>query len=108
MSLNDVFGEFPGRPDHPDFALLVDVVLQQDGKTEDKGFDIEEYMAPMIDPPSLTHMAQQRALRTVAMMGRDPRNNPKLVNVIASMYFDGFFTGYHFREKRSESEAPDA
>lgn len=104
MSLNDLFGNFPGRPDHPDFAMLSDVVLRQDAKTEDRSFDTETYIASMIDPPSLAHMATQRAKRMIGILGLNPDNSSPLVAAIAGAYVDAFMTGYHFHIKRLETE----
>jgi hypothetical protein len=104
MSLNDAFGDFPGRPDHPDFAMLSDVVLRQDGKIEDSSFDVETYIESMIDPPALRHMATQRARRMIGLLGLNPDNSARLVAAIAGTYVDAFMTGYHFHIKRLETD----
>lgn len=102
MSLDDVFGPFEGRPQHPDFAKLVDVVLQQDGKTEDADFNFPAFLAEFLDPDSITYMAKQRAMRTVANAGKNPTLNMGLVAMVASAYIDGFTTGYKYRDNKPD------
>lgn len=99
MSLDDVFGPYEGRPQHPDFAKLVDVVLQHDGKTEDRGFDYEGYLGEVIDPASIVHVASQRAQQFLARKGKNPALNAQLVALVSSAYVDGFVTGYRYRDK---------
>lgn len=102
MSLSDIFGEFPGRPEHEDFRVLVDIVLHQDGLTEDRHFDFPAHLATMVDPESLEHMATQRALRVLAGIGRNPANNPTLLAALAGMYLDAFMVGCQFERRRSD------
>jgi hypothetical protein len=99
-SLNDLFGEFPGRPDHEDFAHLADVVLQQDGiAIEDPDLDYGVYLSQFIDPDSLRHMAEQRAKRALNRMGLNPALNAELLFTMAATYMDAFVAGFRFHEK---------
>lgn len=100
MSLNDVFGPFPGRPDHPDFAVLADIVLQQDGRSYDADFDYGSYLGQFIDPASLRHMCQQRAKLIVVGMGKNPALNARLVDSVAASMLDAFMVGYLFHQRR--------
>lgn len=103
MSLNDVFGQFPGRPDHPDFAALADIVLQQDGRSYDADFDFGTYLGQFIDPASLRHMCQQRATMIVARMGKNPDLNARLVEAVAASMLDAFMVGYLFHQRRADA-----
>ena len=100
MSLNDIFGQFPGRPDHPDFARLSEIVLQQDGRSYDPDFDYGEYMARYIDPASIRHMAQQRCQRTLESLGRSPGYEMVLA-AMGAAWLDAFVAGYTFHERKT-------
>jgi hypothetical protein len=104
MTLDDLFGPYPGRPDHPDFARLVDVVLQQDGKTEDRDFDFPAYVATFIDPESLSYMVLQRCMKMMARNGVDPSENREMLAMICAAYHDAFLTGYTFHERKAEQD----
>lgn len=107
MSLNDIFGEFPGRPEHEDFRKLVDIVLAHDGKTEDKDLDFEKFLAGYIDPPSITHMANQRAMRILAHIGKNPQLNAQLVSAMASVFLDAFTLGVEWQKRRDADSNTD-
>jgi hypothetical protein len=96
MSLNDTFGPFPGRPNHPDFAKLANVVLKQDGKTEDADFDFATYIRDFIDADSITHMAQQRASKMMMRNGMNPGLNARVLAMVCAAYMDAFLAGYQF------------
>lgn len=104
MSLDDIFGPFPGRPDHEDFRVLVDIVLAHDGKTEDPNLDFGAYLAAYIDPDSVTHMAQQRAKKILAHIGRNPALNARLVSAMASMFLDAFTIGVDWEKRRNSTD----
>ena len=103
MSLDDVFGPYPGRPQHPDFARLADVVLEQDGKTEDPALDFPAVLASFIDPESITHMAMQRGDRAAAQLGPVPTFD-EVVGLIAATYLDAFMVGYLYHERHGRKE----
>lgn len=105
MSMGDLFGHFPGRPQHPDFAVLSDVVLQHEGNQEDAGFEMGAYIGRFIDEPSLVYMAKQRAARFLALHGKDPTRNAQLVSMIAAAYLDGFITGNLYHERKTEGDS---
>jgi hypothetical protein len=99
MSLNDVFGDFPGRPDHPDFARLSDIVLQQDGRSYDPGFDYAEYLAQFIDPASLRHMARERSKQVAGKMP-ERLTLEDMVAALGAVYLDAFMVGYQFHARK--------
>ena len=78
--------DFPGRPDHPDFWLLSQAVLDQDGQA-DVGQPVDDILARRIDPDSAVYMAMQRALRI------DPASQPQL----AAAWIDGLLIGMAFQ-----------
>lgn len=95
-----LMGDFPGRPNHPDFWVLVDVVLQQDGKTEDPTFDMGAHLATVIDPKSLMYVAEQRSARLV--------NQPMTRNVppevtIGAAWLDAFMAGVMYAKRKAQS-----
>lgn len=100
MSLDDVFGPFPGRPDHEDFRILTDIVLRQDGRSYDTDFDFREHLGQFIDPDSVTHMAEQRAGRLVRMS--TGFENPKLTSMVAAAMIDAFMLGCQFQQRRTD------
>lgn len=101
MSLNDVFGSYPGRPDHPDFAKLADVVLQQDGRSYDADFDFAKYLAEFIDADSLRHMARERS-RRIADGLPTQLTLEDMVAAFSAIYLDAFMVGYQFHAKKAE------
>jgi hypothetical protein len=107
MSLNDVFGHFPDRPDHPDFAKLSDLVLQQDGWSCDENFDYEQLLEQYVDPKSVAHMATQRATKALANTHRDPAVNADLVAALSAIYLDAFVTGYRFHVRTTRTNAKE-
>ena len=78
--------DFPGRPDHPDFWLLSQAVLDQDGQA-DAGQPVDDILARRIDPDSAVYMAMQRALRI------DPASQQQL----AAAWIDGLLIGMAFQ-----------
>lgn len=95
--------DYPNRPSHPDFARIVEVVLELDGGAEGKspgvagGGDsyIEQMISSAIDPDSLSYMATQRALRAhlFGVAGSDP------VLRGSALYLEAFVAGYRFRDR---------
>lgn len=94
MSLNDIFGTFPGRPDHPDMTKLVDIILQQDGKTEDADFDMESHLSSIIDPTSVSFLSLQRAIRIANSV-----SDKALLAKLSTMWIDGFLVGVELAKR---------
>jgi hypothetical protein len=101
--LDDIFGPTPmgPRPTHPDFAQLVDLILQQDGKTEDPNFDMDAHLASIVDPESVSYIALQRAFRMVSLMGMNPIERPEVAVKLASLWIDAFCIGYGLAARTS-------
>jgi hypothetical protein len=101
MSLNDLFGSYPGRPDHPDFAKLSEIVLQQDGRSYDADFDT--HMARFVDPDSLGHMARERSRRIADGLASN-LTMEDMVSAFSALYLDAFMLGYLFHERKVRYE----
>lgn len=85
------------RPDHPDFWLIsqalidVDALSQASGDTEDS----RTIMARYVDPDSGAYAATQRAL---AMVG--PRDKELLAKA-ATLWLDGFMAGIKYQHLKT-------
>lgn len=82
--------DYPGRPDHPDFWLISQALIDQDAQA-DSGQDAEEILAAMIDPDSVTYAALQRA-------GRSSNPGP----AVAAAWLDGFLTGMAVQQLKNK------
>lgn len=95
--VNDVYGRVPGRPSHPDFWRLVEVVQQFDIRMDAERNQrrraelFDHTVNEQVDLESITYMAMQRALR----IATDPRDQAML----AAMYVEAFLVGATFKER---------
>lgn len=99
MSLDDIFGPYPGRPNHPDFRKLVHVVLQHDGKTEDADFSFPKYIGATIDTDSLLHMAKERCRRYAEQLGALPDDLP-VFPIYMAAWLDAFMLGVEYEQAK--------
>lgn len=83
---------FPGRPDHPDFWLISEALIENDAQA-DQGTPFEDMVSRIVNPEVLAYIAAQRARRTM-----DP-----LVGPIAA-WMDGFIAGARYQHKRQEKD----
>lgn len=97
--LGDLFGSFPNRPNHPDFWVLSDVVLQQDGVTEDKDFDFEAHLAKTVNPESLYYLANHRLGATGRQLGI-PHQTMLITGL--GVFIDAFLLGVNYQRKLDE------
>lgn len=97
--------DYPDRPSHPDFARLVDLVLQLDGTvrerpdgsqrspSDDDGIEgVDAIVAGIVDPESLSYMAFQRSLRGT-MLGGEPTLRG------AALYLEAFIMGFRYHQR---------
>ena len=91
--LNDP--RFPGRPTHPDFWRISEVVLQQDGQATEESLPMEEIVKETVDLESLTYFAMQRA-GTMCQQMKLPES---LVPVIGSVWLDAFMAGARYQQR---------
>ncbi len=102
MTDEPFMGDFPDRPTHPDFWKLSDLVLQHDGKTEDRDFDIAAHIAAIIDPESLAYLRRLRVQRALEVNTRSPRpNSPQVMG--ESLWLDAFMLGVAFGRRYGET-----
>jgi hypothetical protein len=102
----DIFGPSPmgPRPTHPDFAIMVDIILQHDGYTEDSSFSMDEHLARFCDPETASYVALQRGFRMAKEMGVNPLERPDLAVRMASIWIDGFMLGHELTTRKAEGE----
>lgn len=105
MSLDDTFGSFPGRPQHPDMTALSEILLAHDAKSYEMGAEgaFAEFLGGFVDPESAVYVASQRAMRSLA--GLSPRaSQHELMAALAASWLDAFMVGYRFHEQ--DGQAP--
>lgn len=91
--LNDP--RFPKRPTHPDFWRMSEVVLQNDGKSDEGNESLEQIVKDTVDPESLAYFAMQRAGKACQNSGLPEA----LVPVLGSVWMDAFMAGAHFQKR---------
>lgn len=86
--------DFPNRPDHPDFWLLSETMVDIDSAADD-GTSADRVLNPMVDSSSVMYAASQRGLRAHRMLsgGR---------TAFAAAWLDGFMVGALYRQRRLE------
>ncbi len=102
-AMNEFFGRHPQRPDHPDFWKISEIILQLDGAIDAAVSDDEkeriwkERTSAVVDIPSVTYMAIQRALR---VLGR-PSNAADVGrhSSVAALAIDSFIAGVLFAQR---------
>ena len=112
MSLNDIWPA-PGRPDHPDFWDLSEIILQftgaieaQQARSPEEQIKVwKEEVEKVVDSDSLLYMALQRALRAVgAETGLDMLVMREQLVQFIQLYCDAFILGYKYWEKKKGKE----
>lgn len=112
MDLTDILGNFPERPNHPDFWRLSSIVLKLDGrmdaaKTEDQKEKVwTSNVARFIDEDSLNYLAMQRAMRVLHVSTRQEliENYDDLIRLTV-IYMEGFQVGAEFSSEPIKGEA---
>lgn len=103
MSRNQLFGNFPERPSHPDFWRISSILLKLDGRmeaatTEDEKEKVwSDNVARWVDGETLNYSAMQRAFRPLGIRTRSDliahQEKAILLNV---MWQEGFQIGAEF------------
>lgn len=96
-NLDDIYGPFPGRPNHPDMQTLSEIVVALDNLTTGDGFDFETFVNEVVNVECLSYLAVQRIMR----LGAAP------TPMLAGFYCDAFMAGAEFGKRRA-TEATDA
>lgn len=95
--LNDP--RFPGRPSHPDFWSLSEILLGMDSEVEETGF--EQMLTVVIDPGSITYMTSNRMATAVAdIVLREGRiTSEGVMTLMQAMWLEGFIAGNRYNAK---------
>jgi hypothetical protein len=107
-AMDEFFGEAEGRPNHPDFWKLAEILLGIDGYIHeqqeagrDKLEDVEKYLREFVDPESLRYVAQQRIFRALGISNEFVAlMREKEIVQHSSAWVDGFVVGVKFRESK--------
>jgi hypothetical protein len=91
--LNDP--RFPGRPTHPDFWRISEVVLQNDGDSTEGSKSMEEIVKDTVDLESLTYFAMQRGGKAC----QQARLPEALAPVLGSVWMDAFLAGARYQQR---------
>lgn len=104
---------FPGRPDHPDFWLLAQIIQDADAVADNATQPFEDQTGAVVDPESLRYMAMQRAMRGEMFIEslRWVRNLTKqqrdmLTLWVASTWMDGFYMGTRYQLRKQAAGEP--
>lgn len=90
--------QYPGRPTHPDFWVLSQVIRDQDKRAEGHAVPFEELISQVVDVHSVVYMASQRAMRARHLLSTGP-----IEARLMSLWLDAFMAGVAFAEKKNES-----
>ena len=88
---------FPGRPDHPDFWVLSQVIIDQDSRSDNQTIPFGDRIAQVVDPDSLVYMAKQRALRILG-----PNASRGQLARLASVWLDAFMAGAAYQVEKTK------
>jgi hypothetical protein len=93
-----------GRPMHPDFDLLSKIVLGLDDNP-DSSQDFADFIGSIVDPASITYMANGRAMMALHTLGEPP--TLQWLAAFGAMYIDGFLLGIEFAKHKAASRLAD-
>jgi len=96
-AMQDFFGPFPGRPDHPDFWKLSEVVLSLDAPADEVGASalLDACTKVPIDLDTVMYMATQRASRVYGA---------SLAGLVAGLWIDGFMAGERYSRRYGHAD----
>ena len=90
----------PTRPEHDDFWLLSEVILDSD--TQATTESLLDAVRDYVDLQSLTYMAQQRAIRALGISDIDELTSSREeVVTLAAAWMDAFVLGVRFERERN-------
>lgn len=105
MDLRDIFGDNAGRPDHPDFWKLSDVLLKMDSGLDPANPNEEEKEAQFharlaeigVEVDSLVYTATQRAMRALGVTTQmEFMAHVGEIARLTSIWLDAFAAGVFF------------
>ena len=85
---------FPDRPNHPDFYLISQALIDTDARA-DAGEDLGSIVSDVVDPASLLYAADQRALRMAPFASQAESAKMK------SIWIDAFNAGAVYRDLKA-------
>lgn len=109
-TLDEEFGEFPGRPKHPDLKVLSDIIISMDGQAEvlsltgetTQEFFQRRFREAGIDEGSISWMAQQRSIMASGVISDTPLG-PLLSELLSAVWIEAALVGIAFeRHKRDQ------
>lgn len=108
--LNDLFGQMPNRPNHPDFWKLSQVLLKLDSgldvtnpDEEAKERQHQKRLAEIgIDSECLAYAALQRSFRALGINSTQDMLDPQkqlMATMLSSVWVDAFAAGVFFERE---------
>jgi hypothetical protein len=94
--------DFPDRPDHPDFWMLSKAVLDLDDQAE-TGQPVDDIVDRYVDHDAAYYMAEQRARRAAARMGKGPA-----LPRYRAIWMDGFTLGMAYQDLKAREREQQA
>lgn len=94
-------GNFPGRPDHPDFWLISESVIERDAQSE-SGQNPQEIAGRWIDPESASYAAVQRAALMAQAVPHGLSGTAAKKAIAATAWLDGLLTGMRVQQKKTD------
>lgn len=94
---------FPDRPQHPDFLMMSEAVIEMDERIEkarDRGGEFVTMIRERVDLESLAYMADNRGARS-ASEATDADMAAK------ASFMDGFVLGVEFARRQRDSQVVD-
>lgn len=104
---DDVFGQRPLRPEHPDFWRMSELFLAGDGAIDEAaGEDAKEEVwrrrtTDVVDISSVTYMAAMRASR---LLGPPTPETIMLHSQVSALFIDAFVAGALFERRGGHQE----
>lgn len=104
--LGDLFGDFPARPDTPDFWRLSEIILQMDGAVAEARTEEEREVAwkrffdKHVSTHAIYYMGIQRAMLALGLStAGDLSRHHELITKMATIYAEAFAVGTQYMER---------
>lgn len=97
--MSDFFGDFPNRPDVPEFWQLSEVVLANDGTATEEKDGFLKVVEKIVPIHVLQYMAEQRVLIAMQKMGLPVPPPKSIMAMLMAVYMDGFAAGASYAVK---------
>lgn len=101
---------FPNRPDHPDFWLISQALIDTDAQA-DSGQSFPDITGRIVDVASVMYAAEQRAMRgLVSLHGRmTTEESDRNKGTLTALWVDAFVAGARYQHLKTSGaqQAPD-